>query len=78
MTPSSRSVVVRNLANLVSVLGVLPICLLFVDGGYLREVLRRLSRDVFDGLPLRPVPARLSPLSDKVFYYHPVPTSCED
>jgi phosphatidylglycerophosphate synthase len=33
-TPRSRSVLVRNLANVVSILGVLPICLLFVDGGY--------------------------------------------
>ena len=32
--PLFRSVLVRNLANFVSILGVLPICLLFVDGGY--------------------------------------------
>jgi phosphatidylserine synthase len=34
MQEPSRNIVVRNLANVVSILGVLPICILFAEDGY--------------------------------------------
>ncbi|MCZ6690785.1 MAG: CDP-alcohol phosphatidyltransferase family protein [Planctomycetota bacterium] len=34
MAEQSRSVIIKNLANVISLLGVLPVCVLFLDDGY--------------------------------------------
>ena len=47
---------------------------LFVDGGYLRGVLERFSRECFEGTPLLPYPPSLCHGFRKTFYYDcPVP-----
>ena len=50
MAEQSRSVIIKNLANAISLLGVLPVCVLFLDDGYQYIVPLILFNNVMDDL----------------------------
>jgi uncharacterized LabA/DUF88 family protein len=54
--------------------GPLPVSYLFVDGAYLRNVLERFEREVYQDLPVAVDYRRLSGSHTKVFYYDCPPT----